>query len=169
MQNIIQCYKNYPSIIKIKENFKNLAPFDLPKPPVEDISSIIKSLKPRKENYQVLWVLFLCIPHNLLVAKLYADGLSEDAVTFVYSYLKRRKQGVKINDTESAFQISLSDIPQGSILGPILLNIFINDLFLFIKVAELANFADDNTMQVARNSMEVFIKVLQKESKSAID
>ena len=68
---------------------------------------------------------FNCIPHDLLVAKLHAYGLTEDAVTFVYSYLKRRKQGVKINDTESVFQTLLSGIPQGFILGPILFNIFI--------------------------------------------
>ena len=43
---------------------------------------------------------FNCIPHNLLVAKLHAYGLSMDAVTFIYSNMKRRKQGVKINDTE---------------------------------------------------------------------
>ena len=73
------------------------------------------------------------IPHNLLAAKLHAYGLSEDAVTFVHSYLKRRKQGVKINGTESVFQILLSGIPQGSILVSILFNILINDLFFSIK------------------------------------
>ena len=56
---------------------------------------------------------FDCISHDLLVAKLHAYGLSNDAVTFIYSYLKRRKQGVKINDTESIFQILLSGVPQG--------------------------------------------------------
>ena len=44
----IQCYKNRPSIIKIKENFKHLAPFDFPKPTVEDVGLIMKSLNPRK-------------------------------------------------------------------------------------------------------------------------
>ena len=43
---------------------------------------------------------FNCIPHDLLVAKPHAYGLSMDAVTFIYSYMKIRKQGVKINDTE---------------------------------------------------------------------
>ena len=76
---------------------------------------------------------FDCIPHDLLAAKLHAYSLSEDAVTFVHSYLKRRKQGVKIKDTESIFQILLSGIPQGFISGPILLNILINYLFFFIK------------------------------------
>ena len=98
------------------------------------------------------------------MAKLHAYGFSEDAVTFVYSYLKRRKQGVKIIDTESVFQVLLSGIPQGSILGTILFNIFINDLFLFIKDVELENFSDDNTIYAARNSVEELMKVLEKES-----
>ena len=112
---------------------------------------------------------FVCIPHDLLVTKLHTYGLSNDAVTFIYSYLKRRKQGVKINDTESIFQILLSGVPQGSILGPILFNIFINDLFLFINEVELANFADDNTIYTTKKNVEELIKVLEKESKSAID
>ena len=102
------------------------------------------------------------IPHDLLVAKLHAYGLSNDSVTFIYSYLKRRTQGVKINDTENTFQILLSDVPQGSILGPILFNIFINDLFLFINEFELANFADDNTIYTTKKNVEELIKVLEK-------
>ena len=62
---------------------------------------------------------FDCIPHDLLLAKLHAYGFSIDATTYLYSYLKRRKQGVKINDTESLYEILLSGVPQGSILGPI--------------------------------------------------
>ena len=57
---------------------------------------------------------FECIPHDLLVTKLHAYGLSMDAITFIYSYMKRRKQGVKINDTESLFKILLSGMLQGS-------------------------------------------------------
>ena len=76
---------------------------------------------------------FDCIPHDLLAAKRHAYVLSEDAVTFAHSYLKRGKQDVKINDIECVFQRLLSDIPQGSILGPILFNILINDFIFFIK------------------------------------
>ena len=56
---------------------------------------------------------FDCIPHDLLVAKRHEYGLSMDAITFIYSYMKRRKQGVKINDTESLFKVILSRVPQG--------------------------------------------------------
>ena len=80
---------------------------------------------------------FNCILHALLAAKLHAYGLSEDAVTFEHSYLKRRKQGVKLNYTESVFQILLSDIPQRSTLGPILLNILINDFIFLLKTFNL--------------------------------
>ena len=80
------------------------------------------------------------ILHDVPVAKLETYGLSEDVVTFVYSFLKRRKLGVKINDTKCSFQMLLSGIPQSSILGPILFNILINDLFLFIKGVKLSNF-----------------------------
>ena len=112
---------------------------------------------------------FDCVPHDLLVAKLHAYGLAKYGVTFIYSYLKRRKQGVKINDTDSIFQILLSGVPQGSILGPILFNIFINDIFLFINEVELANFADDNTIYTSKKDVKKVLKVLEKESKSAID
>ena len=77
-----------------------------------------------------------------------------DAITFIYWYMKRRKQGVKTNDTESLFKILLSGVPQESILGLILFNIFINnDLLFFINEAKLANFADDNTIYAAKKDL----------------
>ena len=76
---------------------------------------------------------FDCIPHDILSAKLHGYGLWEDAGTFVYSYLKCRKHDVKLNYTESVFQILLSGIPQGSILGTILFNILRNNFTFFIK------------------------------------
>ena len=80
---------------------------------------------------------------DLLVAKRHAYCLSMDAITFIFSSI-RIKQGMKINDTENLFKILLSGVPQGSILGLILFNIFINGLLFFINEAKLINFTDDN-------------------------
>ena len=112
---------------------------------------------------------FDCISHDLLIAKLNAYGLSENAILYIYSYLKERQQCVKINNIDSQYEFILSGVPQGSILGPILFNIFINDLFVFIKTANIHNYADDNSLEAAANTVEELIAILEGESNIAID
>ena len=59
---------------------------------------------------------FDCITHELLIAKMEAYGFSENALAFFFSYLKRQKQSVQINNKYSIFQLLLSGVPQGSTL-----------------------------------------------------
>ena len=73
------------------------------------------------------------ILHDLLIAKLHAYGFSFETLTFLNSYLRNRKQCVKINNICRDFLKILSGVPQGSTLGPILFNMFLNDLFLCLK------------------------------------
>ena len=89
---------------------------------------------------------FDCVPHDLLLAKLSAYGFSNEALGYIMSYLTERKQATRLNNVYSTFQLILSGVPQGSILGPILFNIFLNDFIYFIETANVHNYADDNTL-----------------------
>ena len=111
---------------------------------------------------------FDCIPHDLLIAKLYAYGFDEDALVLTYSYLKRRKQCVRINNTYSTFQEVIFGVHQGSVLGPILFNFYINDLFFFIKQATLYNYADDNTLAYFSKTLPDLMDILEKETGVAL-
>ena len=112
---------------------------------------------------------FDCIPHDLLIAKLSAYGLSSDSLCYTYSYLKDRKQCIQINNKQSEFDTVISGVPQGSIFGQILLNIFFNDFFFFIPKASVHNFADDNTLCSFAKTLRGLVTILQPEYETAIN
>ena len=75
---------------------------------------------------------FDCLPHGLLLLKLKYYGLSENALKLMESYLSNRKQCVKLAGFKSDYQYILKGVPHGSILGPVLFNLFLNDIFHFV-------------------------------------
>ena len=84
------------------------------------------------------------------------------------SYLKDRKQAFKIKGYIGVFKLIISGVPQASILGPILFNIFINDLFYLINSENLHNFADDNTLSASVDNFEALIPKLEELAEIAI-
>ena len=71
---------------------------------------------------------FDCIQHDLLIVKLHPYEFSFETLTFINSYLRNCKQCVKINNICSDFLKNFSGVPQGSILGPILFDIFLRPI-----------------------------------------
>ena len=108
---------------------------------------------------------FDCIPHDLLIAKLLAYKIDDKIVQIFFSYLQNRKQCVKINNISSEFLNIISGVPQGSIAGPMLFNVFINDFFFLL----LHNFADDNTLSSFTKTVSDLMKTLEDESRAAIN
>ena len=86
------------------------------------------------------------INHDLLLAKLKGYGFSKQALSFMCSYLKNKRQRVQINNKFSSLKEVIAGVLQGSILGPLLFNLSINDLFIFICSSTLSNYADDNNL-----------------------
>ena len=87
-----------------------------------------------------------CLPHDLLIAKLEAYGFDNGSLNLLLDYLSFKKQSTKVGSAYSKWSKIRRGIPQGSILGPLLFNIFINDIFMIIEQSDICNFADDNTL-----------------------
>ena len=80
--------------------------------------------------------------HDLLIAKLEAYGLDNDSLNLHLDYLTFSK----VSSAYNKWSKIRRRIPQGSILGPILFNIFINNMLMIIEQSDICNFADDNTL-----------------------
>ena len=89
---------------------------------------------------------FDTINHSSLLAKLKAYGFSIASLKLMQSYLCNRFQRTSVNASLSEWKEIETEVPQGSILGPLLFNIFLNDLFYFINNGNLCNYTDDNTL-----------------------
>ena len=74
-----------------------------------------------------LFKAFACINHKLLIAKLEAYGIGNDALNFVYDYLSKRQQRAKVNSSYSSWRETKYGVHQGSIYGHLLFNTFLND------------------------------------------
>ena len=104
---------------------------------------------------------FDCLLHNFLIAKFHAYGVEIELLRIIYSYLEGKKQRVKNDNEYSIWQEILFRVPQGSILGPLLFNIHLCDLFFVAESIGIASYADNTTPYVCLEDMDLIIEGLK--------
>ena len=113
--------------------------------------------------YMDLSKAFVSLNHELLIAKLRCYGLDQNVVEFFNSYLSNRYQCYKINNTLGDCRKIIAGVPQGPILHTLLFNIVLNDIFFFLKDANLGNYADDSTLHAFNKNLETAVFNLRQE------
>jgi len=111
---------------------------------------------------------FDVIPHGLFIAKLEAYGFSLLSCELLLSYLKNRKQRVKLGDVYSEWVSPNKGVPQGSILGPLIFNIYMNDFFNVTLKSQIYNYADDNTLCLIGDNINELRINLERDATKAV-
>ena len=111
---------------------------------------------------------FDCIRHDLLIAKLHAYGFSREALTLINNYLTNRQQRFKVNGSVSSWKSVVRRVPQRSVLGPLLFNIYINDLLLLIQDSDVCNYADDTTIYTCNKNLDNIVPKLENDCTIAL-
>ena len=109
---------------------------------------------------------FNIIGHEILLGKLehcWVEGITKK---WFETYLKERQQFVSINGYNSECASMPNGVPQGSVLGPLVFLLYINDLNLAIQHCKVHNFADDTNLLYTNNSIKKLNKILNKDLKN---
>ena len=93
--------------------------------------------------------------HNLLMAKLKPYGLTDNSMKLINSYFQDRENRTRIQDTTKSWKPMRRGCPQGSSLGPLLWNVFQNDLFYLDRESQLSTFADDHQVYSSGSQPEI--------------
>ena len=106
---------------------------------------------------------FDTVNHSILIDKLYHYGIRGNVLEWFKSYLSDRSQYVSYNGVRSSTKSITCGVPQGSILGPLLFLIYINDLYNVCRDSVSILFADDTNLFYKGNKMEDLVKIINGE------
>ena len=105
---------------------------------------------------------FDCVDHNLLMTRLSWYGVTPISLKLIFSYLSNRTQGVRINNSHSRKIEIKYGVSQGSVLGPLLFNIDLIDLFLECEDDNISRYADGTTPYSCLQDISFVISELQR-------
>ena len=140
------------------------------------INTFVNKFHETIENDQLMISLFIdlsrafdTISHEILFNKLYVYGIRGLALDWIKNYLRNRKQFVIYNNAQSSFRKILMGVPQGSILGPLLFILYINDLPNVSSKLSFNQFADDTSIFITEKNLKEMSNLITHQMKRVSD
>ena len=133
---------------------------------VEDIQTQLDDGKYSAGVFVEFKKAFDTVDHNIILKKLDYYGVRGIANEWFASYLKNRKQFVSTGGHISSTQVIQTGVPQGSVLGPLLFLLYVNDLNKSIKNSRAYHFADDTNILLSNKSLELLAKEMNQDLKN---
>ena len=122
---------------------------------------LIQNWKQAVDSKQLVYVLstdmskaFDCLSHSLTIKKLEAYGFGRGSLDFMRSFFENRRNRAKLGEITSIWKPMKSGCPRGSSFGPLLWNMFQNDLPLHVKNGKTTMYADDHKLHVTGNKSQ---------------
>ena len=112
---------------------------------------------------------FDCLNLELPIAKLSAYGFDYMSLKLIHSYLSDWLQRVKVNSSYSSWWEIIFGVPQGSILGSLLFNMYLSDIFMILIKSLVANYADDNSLFACAKDISNVIFKLEEDSNTLLE
>ena len=106
---------------------------------------------------------FDTVDHEILIKKLQVYGVNGTELSWFKCYLTNRHQFVKIDNIDSNFQEVKCGVPQGSILGPLLFLIYVNDMYLAVPKLNTVMFADDTNLFICGSDHKTLFKIMNEQ------
>ena len=180
LKTMIARYDNHPSIIAIKKALPTGNSFSFTNVTVNETCNLLMKVDRKKSTgfddipvncWKWDWKQFVdtgkmvgtisvdlskafdSLPHGLPIAKLSAYGVDFNSCKLLVNYLYNRHQRVKLGDVRSGCSTVIKGVPQGSIIGPLLFNVFINDISFLDCDCHICNYADDNCISYSSDEI----------------